>query len=70
MDKYEYQVVMLKIQEIEQEQLSWMEYVCDKLDYMVDVQKENVRARMQQLWKEKKTLNGYIKEKSTNVLIL
>lgn len=49
MEKYEYQVVMAKIHEIEKEQLQWMDYVCNKVNYMVDVQKENVSERMLQL---------------------
>lgn len=37
MDKYECQVVMARIKEIEQEQLSCLDYVCDKIDFIVDV---------------------------------
>lgn len=61
MNKHEYQVIMARIQEIEQEQLSSLDYVCDKIDYMVDAQKENVQERMLQLLEEKNRLIEYIK---------
>lgn len=46
MDKYEYQVIMARIQEIEQDQLSCLDYVCDKIDFIVDVQKNNIRSKV------------------------
>lgn len=61
MEKYEYQVVMARIKEIEQKQLSTLEYVCRYLDHKIDVQKENVSDRMLQLWEEKNKLYEYVK---------
>lgn len=61
MDKLEYQVVMDRIRKIEQEQLHCLDYVCDKINLMVDAQKENVKERMLQLWEEKDKLIEYIK---------
>lgn len=61
MDKLEYQVVMHRIQEIEQEQLSTLDYVCKCMDYMADVKKENIRERMLRPQKEKNKLYDYIK---------
>lgn len=61
MEKYKYQVIMYRIQKIEQDQLSCLDYVCDKIDFMVDVQKENVWERMMQLGEEKDKLIEYIK---------
>lgn len=56
MEIMEYQVVMDRIQEIEHEQLSWLDYVCDKIDCMVDEQKDKIRERMLQLYEEKDNL--------------
>lgn len=64
MDKLEYQITMHRINEIGQEQLSCLDYVCRCLDYMVDVQKENVRSKMLRLQKEKQKFLEYIKLKN------
>jgi hypothetical protein len=56
MDMYEKQVIIDRICEIELEQLSWLEYVCNKFDVMVDEQKDIVHDRMLQLRVEKEKL--------------
>lgn len=61
MDKYEYQVIVHRIQEIGQEQLSCLDYICDRIDYIVDEQRENVRGKMMKLLEEKFKLLEYLK---------
>lgn len=61
MEIFEYQVIMARIKEIEQEQLQWVDYVDKNVDYIIDVQRENVRDRMLQLREEKEKLYEYIK---------
>jgi hypothetical protein len=56
LDLNEKQVISDRIYEIEQEQLSWLGYVCDKIDVMVDEQRAHVQERMLQLREEKEKL--------------
>lgn len=53
---------MARIQKIKQEQPSWMEYLSNGLDWLVDVQKENAEDRMLQLREEKNKLYEHKKK--------
>lgn len=61
MDKLEYQVIMARIKGIEQERLCWLDYICNKIDFLVDIQKDNIRERMLQLKEEKNKPYKYVK---------
>lgn len=67
MDMYEYQVIIDRIKEIENEQLQWLNYISESLDNLVDVQKENVMERMLQLRDEWDKLQEYINKSSIQI---
>lgn len=62
MEILEYQVVMERIQEIEQEQLARLYYICRYLEDNFDFNKEAAREKMLQLQEEKQKLFDYIEK--------
>ena len=55
MEILEYQVIMARINEIEQEQLRYLDCVCKYMDCGIDVQKDNARDRMLKLREDKES---------------